>query len=75
MSYEYWSSKDFEENKRPGNFEQNLDFQKIDILIMQGNFSLNITILFNVIFLFLGGIVPMRRFDIWLKVTSKEALK
>ena len=28
LSYEYQSSKDFEENKRPGNFEQNFDLSE-----------------------------------------------
>ena len=41
---------------------------------IQGKISLNITIVFNIISLFMCGLGLMRRFGIWLKEISKKDL-
>ena len=47
----------------------------MDRLKIQGRLSLNIKIVFNILFFFLCGIFLMRQFVIWLKVILKKALK
>ena len=32
LSYEYWASKEFQQNRRSGDFEWNLDFSEIGLL-------------------------------------------